>query len=179
MKKILIMLMLGIGIVSFSVSAQNDKKSKIDKTVNESVAQNLSFNTITLKLVGTRVSKTDKNKIELEYENFKATGNNKKVYTEKEFQVNGKNPKIIVSKVIFKKMLENFVYSDQEIFVIGFYENDEGIKYKPSDFSLSVNKDEVKKISFKDGAISILDADTNFTMPIEESLKNLEKNLYH
>ena len=38
MKKILIMLMLGIGIVSFSVSAQNDKKSKIDKTVNESVA---------------------------------------------------------------------------------------------------------------------------------------------
>ena len=78
MKKILIMLILGIGIVSFSVSAQNGKNSKIDKTVNESVTQNLSFNTITLKLVGTRVSKTDKNKIDLEYENFRATGKNKK-----------------------------------------------------------------------------------------------------
>ena len=86
---------------------------------------------------------------------------------------------LIVSKVIFKKMLENFVYSDQEIFVIGFYENDEGIKYKPFDFSLSVNKDEVKKISFKDGVISILDANINSTMSIEESLKNLEKNLYY
>ena len=179
MKKILIMLMLGIGIISFSTPVQNGKKSKIDKTVNESAAQNLSFNTITLKLVGTRVSKTDKNKIELEYENFKAIGNDKKIYTEKDFQVNGKNPKIIVSKVIFKKMLENFVYSDQEIFVIGFYENDEGIKYKPFDFSLIVNKDEVKKISFKDGVISILVANINSTMSIEESLKNLEKNLYY
>lgn len=157
MKKIRIMLMLGIGIISFSAPVQNGKKSKIDKTVSESTAQNLSFNTITLKLVGTRVSKTDKNKIELEYENFKATGNNKKVYTEKDFQVNGKNPKIIVSKVIFRKMLENFVYSDQEIFVTGFYEDEEGIKYKSFDFSLSVNKDEVKKIYFKDGAIYIWD----------------------
>ena len=149
--------MLAVGVISFSAPAQNGKKSKIDKTVNESTAQNLSFNTITLKLVGTRVSKTDKNKIELEYENFKATGNNKKVYTEKDFQVNGKNPKIIVSKVIFRKMLENFVYSDQEIFVTGFYEDEEGIKYKSFDFSLSVNKDEVKKIYFKDGAIYIWD----------------------
>ena len=157
MKKILVVLMLAIGAISFSASAQNGKKSKIDKTVNESAAQNLSFNTITLKLVGTRVSKTDKNKIELEYENFKATGNNKKVYTEKDFQVNGKNPKIIVSKVIFRKMLENFVYSDQEIFVTGFYEDEEGIKYKSFDFSLSVNKDEVKKIYFKDGVIYIWD----------------------
>ena len=87
MKKILVVLMLAVGAISFSASAQNGKNSKIDKTVNESAAQNLSFNTITLKLVGTRVSKTDKNKIELEYENFKATGNNKKVYTEKDFQV--------------------------------------------------------------------------------------------
>ena len=157
MKKILIMLMLGIGIISFSAPAQNGKKSKIDKTVNESAAQNLSFSTITLKLKGTRVSKNDKNKIELEYENFKATGNNKKVYIEKDFQVNGKNPKIIVSKVIFRKMLENFVYSDQEIFVTGFYEDEEGIKYKSFDFSLSVNKDEVKKIYFKDGVIYIWD----------------------
>ena len=47
------MLMLGIGIISFSAPAQNGKKSKIDKIVNESAAQNLSFNTITLKLVGT------------------------------------------------------------------------------------------------------------------------------
>ena len=157
MKKILIMLMLGIGIISFSAPAQNGKKSKIDKTVNESTAQNLSFNTITLKLVGTRVSKTDKNKIELEYENFKATGNNKKVYTEKDFQVNGKNPKIIVNKTILTAMMENFVNSDEEIVVTGFYENNEGIKYKPFNFSFSVNKDEVKKIYFKDGAIYIWD----------------------
>ena len=157
MKKILIMLMLGIGIISFSAPAQNGKKSKIDKTVNESAAQNLSFNTITLKLVGTRVSKTDKNKIELEYENFKATGNNKKVYTEKDFQVNGKNPKIIINKTISTAMMENFVNSDEEIVVTGFYENNEGIKYKPFNFSFSVNKDEVKKIYFKNGAIYIWD----------------------
>ena len=157
MKKILIMLMLGIGIISFSAPAQNAKKSKIDKTVNESAAQNLSFNTITLKLVGTRVSKTDKNKIELEYENFKATGNNKKVYTEKDFQVNGKNPKIIINKTISTAMMENFVNSDEEIVVTGFYENNEGIKYRPFNFSFSVNKDEVKKMYFKDGAIYIWD----------------------
>ena len=175
MKKILVMLMLVIGVVSFSALAQNGKKSKINNFSNKKV----SFSTITIKLKGTKLLDTDKDKIELEYENFKAIGNDKKIYTEKDFQVNGKNPKIIVSKVIFKKMLENFVYSDQEIFVIGFYENDEGIKYKPFDFSLSVNKDEVKKISFKDGVISILDANINSTMSIEESLKNLEKNLYY
>ena len=157
MKKILIMLILAVGAISFSASAQNAKKSKIDKTVNESTAQNLSFNTITLKLVGTRVSKTDKNKIELEYENFKATGNNKKVYTEKDFQVNGKNPKIIINKTISTAMMENFVNSDEEIVVTGFYENNEGIKYKPFNFSFSVNKDEVKKMYFKDGAIYIWD----------------------
>ena len=157
MKKILVVLMLAVGAISFSASAQNDKKSKIDKTVNESTAQNLSFNTITLKLVGTRVSKTDKNKIELEYENFKATGKNKEVYTEKDFQVNGKNPKIIINKTISTAMMENFVNSDEEIVVTGFYENNEGIKYKPFNFSFSVNKDEVKKIYFKDGAIYIWD----------------------
>ena len=157
MKKILVVLMLAVGAISFSAPAQNGKKSKIDKTVNESTAQNLSFNTITLKLVGTRVSKTDKNKIELEYENFKATGNNKKVYTEKDFQVNGKNPKIIVNKTISTAMMENFINSDEEIFIIGFLENNEGIKYKPFNFSFSVNKDEVKKIYFKDGAIYIWD----------------------
>ena len=148
MKKILVVLMLAAGAISFSAPAQNGKKSKIDKTVNESTAQNLSFNTITLKLVGTRVSKTDKNKIELEYENFKATGNNKKVYTEKDFQVNGKNPKIIINKTISTAMMENFVNSDEEIVVTGFYENNEGIKYKPFNFSFSVNKDEVKKLRF-------------------------------
>ena len=157
MKKILIMLMLGIGIISFSIPAQNGKKSKIDKTVNESTVQNLSFNTITLKLVGTRVSKTDKNKIELEYENFKAIGNNKKVYTEKDFQVNGKNPKIIINKTISTAMMENFINSDEEISIIGFLENNEGIKYKPFNFSFSVNKDEVKKIYFKEGEIYIWD----------------------
>ena len=127
----------------FQPPAQNGKKSKIDKTVNESTAQNLSFNTITLKLVGTRVSKTDKNKIELEYENFKAPVNNKKVYTEKES--------------ISSEMMEIFIYSDEEISIIGFLENNEGIKFKPFDFSFSVNKDEVKKIYFKDGAIYIWD----------------------
>ena len=157
MKKILVVLMLAVGAISFSAPAQNGKKSKIDKTVNESAAQNLSFNTITLKLVGTRVSKTDKNKIELEYENFKATGNNKKVYTEKDFQVNGKNPKIIINKTISTAMIENFVNSDEEISIIGFLENNEGIKFKPFDFSFNVNKDEVKKIYFKDGAIYIWD----------------------
>ena len=157
MKKILVVLMLAVGAISFSAPAQNGKKSKIDKTVNESTAQNLSFNTITLKLVGTRVSKTDKNKIELEYENFKATGNNKKVYTEKDFQVNGKNPKIIINKTISTAMMENFVNSDEEIVVTGFYENNEGIKYRPFNFSFSVNKDEVKKMYFKDGAIYIWD----------------------
>ena len=157
MKKILVVLMLAAGAISFSAPAQNGKKSKIDKTVNESTAQNLSFNMITLKLVGTRVSKTDKNKIELEYENFRATGNNKKVYTEKDFQVNGKNPKIIINKTISTAMMENFVNSDEEIVVTGFYENNEGIKYKPFNFSFSVNKDEVKKIYFKDGAIYIWD----------------------
>ena len=157
MKKILVVLMLAVGAISFSAPAQNGKKSKIDKTVNESAAQNLSFNTITLKLVGTRVSKTDKNKIELEYENFKATGNNKKVYTEKDFQVNGKNPKIIINKTISTAMIENFVNSDEEIVVTGFYENNEGIKYKPFNFSFSVNKDEVKKIYFKEGEIYIWD----------------------
>lgn len=161
MKKILIMLMLVIGIVSFSVSAQNDKKSKIDKTVNESVAQNLSFNTITLKLVGTRVSKTDKNKIELEYENFKATGNNKKVYTEKDFQVDGKKPKIMISKIVSTKMIRNFIESDEEIQIIGFLdetnERDKGIRYKPFDVKFTENQDWVKKIYFKDGVIYIWD----------------------
>ena len=157
MKKILIMLMLGIGIISFSTPAQNGKKSEIDKTMNESTAQNLSFNTITLKLVGTRVSKSDKNKIELEYENFKATGNNKKVYTEKDFQVNGKNPKIIINKTISTAMMENFINSDEEISIIGFLENNEGIRFKPFNFSFKVNKDEVKNIYFKDGTIYIWD----------------------
>ena len=157
MKKILVVLMLAVGAISFSTKAQNVGESKVEKSSKENVAQNLSFNTITLKLVGTRVSKTDKNKIELEYENFKATGNNKKVYTEKDFQVNGKNPKIIINKTISTAMMENFVNSDEEIVVTGFYENNEGIKYKPFNFSFSVNKDEVKKIYFKDGAIYIWD----------------------
>ena len=157
MKKILIMLMLGIGIISFSTPAQNGKKSEIDKTMNESTAQNLSFNTITLKLVGTRVSKSDKNKIELEYENFKVTGKDKKVFTEKDFQVNGKKTKIIISKTVSTKMMDNFINSDEEISIIGFLENNEGIRFKPFDFSFKVNKDEVKKIYFKDGTIYIWD----------------------
>ena len=153
MKKILVMLMLVIGVVSFSALAQNGKKSKINNFSNKKVP----FSTITIKLKGTKLLDTDKDKIELEYENFKATGNNKKVYTEKDFQVNGKNPKIIINKTISTAMIENFVNSDEEIVVTGFYENNEGIKYKPFNFSFSVNKDEVKKIYFKDGAIYIWD----------------------
>ena len=157
MKKILVVLMLVAGAISFSAPTQNVKKSRADKSVNENVVQNLSFSTITLKLKGTKLLKTDKNRIELEYENFKAIGNNKKVYTEKDFQVNGKNPKIIINKTISTAMMENFVNSDEEIVVTGFYENNEGIKYKPFNFSFSVNKDKVKKIYFKDGAIYIWD----------------------
>ena len=157
MKKLLVILMLAVGAISFSAPAQNIKKSRDNKSVNENVVQNLSFSTITLKLKGTKLLKTDKNRIELEYENFKAIGNNKKVYTEKDFQVNGKNPKIIINKTISTAMIENFVNSDEEIVVTGFYENNEGIKYKPFNFSFSVNKDEVKKIYFKDGAIYIWD----------------------
>ena len=157
MKKLLVILMLAVGAISFSAPAQNIKKSRDNKSVNENVVQNLSFSTITLKLKGTKLLKTDKNRIELEYENFKAIGNNKKVYTEKDFQVNGKNPKIIINKTISTAMIENFVNSDEEIVVTGFYENNEGIKYKPFNFSFSVNKDKVKKIYFKDGAIYIWD----------------------
>ncbi|MFC2542529.1 MAG: hypothetical protein ACFNUP_04785, partial [Leptotrichia hofstadii] len=79
------------------------------------------------------------------------------VYTEKDFQVNGKNPKIIINKTISTAMMENFINSDEEISIIGFLENNEGIKFKPFDFSFNVNKDEVKKIYFKDGAIYIWD----------------------
>ncbi|BBM50220.1 hypothetical protein [Leptotrichia wadei] len=157
MKKLLVILMLAVGAISFSAPAQNIKKSRDNKSVNENVVQNLSFSTITLKLKGTKLLKTDKNRIELEYENFKAIGNNKKVYTEKDFQVNGKNPKIIINKTISTAMMENFINSDEEIVVTGFYENNEGIKYKPFNFSFSVNKDKVKKIYFKDGAIYIWD----------------------
>ena len=157
MKKLLVILMLAVGAISFSAPAQNIKKSRDNKSVNENVVQNLSFSTITLKLKGTKLLKTDKNRIELEYENFKAIGNNKKVYTEKDFQVNGKNPKIIINKTISTAMMENFVNSDEEISIIGFLENNEGIKYKPFNFSFTVNKDEVKKIYFKDGAIYIWD----------------------
>ena len=157
MKKLLVILMLAVGAISFSAPAQNIKKSRDNKSVNENVVQNLSFSTITLTLKGTKRLKTDKNRIELEYENFKAIGNNKKVYTEKDFQVNGKNPKIIINKTISTAMMENFINSDEEISIIGFLENNEGIKFKPFDFSFNVNKDEVKKIYFKDGAIYIWD----------------------
>lgn len=153
MKKILVMLMLVIGVVSFSALAQNGKKPKINNFSNKKV----SFSTITIKLKGTKLLDTDKDKIELEYENFKAIGKNKKVYTEKNFQINGKNPKIITNKVISKKMIENFIESDDEIVITRFYENNEGMEYKPFDFSFSIKKDEVKKIYFKDGAIYIWD----------------------
>ena len=161
MKKILIMLMLGIGIISFSIPAQNVGKSKVEKSSKENIAQNLSFDTITLKLVGQGLSKDDENKIELEYENFKAIGKNKKVYTKKDFQVNGKKPKIMISKIVSTKMIRNFIESDEEIQVIGFLdetnERDKGIRYKPFDVKFTENQDWVKKIYFKDGTIYIWD----------------------
>ena len=157
MKKILVMLMLVIGVVSFSALAQNGKKSKINNFSNKKV----SFSTITIKLKGTKLLDTDKDKIELEYENFKAIGKNKKVYTEKDFQVNGKKPKIMISKIVSTKMIRNFIESDEEIQVIGFLdennERDKGIRYKPFDVKFTENQDWVKKIYFKDGTIYIWD----------------------
>lgn len=171
--------MLVAGAVSFSASAQNSKKSKINNSVNENVVQNLSFSTITLKLTGSKLatglSDDDKNKRELEYENFTATGNDKKIYTEKDLKSKGKNPKIYISKEIARKMMENFVNSDEEIVVTGFYEGNTGIKYEPFNFSFTVNKDGVKEIKFEDGAIYIWDPATS----MEESLKNLENQLLH
>ncbi len=161
MKKILIMLILAVGAISFSAKAQNVGKSKVEKSSKENIAQNLSFDTITLKLVGQGLSKDDENKIELEYENFKAIGKNKKVYTKKDFQVNGKKPKIMISKIVSTKMIRNFIESDEEIQVIGFLdetnERDKGIRYKPFDVKFTENQDWVKKIYFKDGTIYIWD----------------------
>ena len=57
-------------------------------------------------------------------------------------------------------MMENFVNSDEEIVVTGFYENnerDKGIRYKPFDVKFTENQDWVKKIYFKDGTIYIWD----------------------
>ena len=161
MKKILIMLILAVGAISFSAKAQNVGKSKVEKSSKENIAQNLSFDTITLKLVGQGLSKDDENKIELEYENFKAIGKNKKVYTKKDFQVNGKKPKIMISKIVSTKMIRNFIESDEEIQVIGFLdetnERDKGIRYKPFDVKFTENQDWVKKIYFKEGVIYIWD----------------------
>ena len=161
MKKLLLVLMLVIGAISFSDKAQNVGKYKVKQSLKENVAQNLSFDTITLKLVGQGLSKDDENKIELEYENFKAIGKNKKVYTEKDFQVNGKKPKIMISKIVSTKMIRNFIESDEEIHVIGFLdetnERDKGIRYKPFDVKFTENQDWVKKIYFKDGVIYIWD----------------------
>ena len=53
------MLMLVIGVVSFSALAQNGKKSKINNFSNKKV----SFSTITIKLKGTKLLDTDKDKI--------------------------------------------------------------------------------------------------------------------
>lgn len=161
MKKLLVILMLAVGAISFSAKAQNVGKSKVEKSSKENIAQNLSFDTITLKLVGQRLSKADGNEIELEYENFKAIGKNKKVYTEKDFQVNGKKPKIMISKIVSTKMIRNFIESDEEIHVIGFLdetnEREKGIRYKPFDVKFTENQDWVKKIYFKDGVIYIWD----------------------
>ena len=146
MKKILVMLMLVIGVVSFSALAQNGKKSKINNFSNKKV----SFSTITIKLKGTKLLDTDKDKIELEYENFKAIGKNKKVYTEKDFQVNGKKPKIMISKIVSTKMIRNFIESDEEIHVIGFLdetnEREKGIRYKPFDIKFTENTLHFSKI---------------------------------
>ena len=161
MKKLLVILMLAVGAISFSAKAQNVEKYKVKKSLKENVTQNLSFDTITLKLVGQGSSKADENKRKLEYENFKAIGKNRKVYTEKDFQVNGKNPKIIISKIVSTKMIRNFIESDEEIQVIGFLdennERDKGIRYKPFDVKFTENQDWVKKIYFKDGTIYIWD----------------------
>ena len=56
MKKLLVVLILAIGAISFSTKTQNVGKAKVEKFSKENIVQNSSFNTITLKLVGTRVS---------------------------------------------------------------------------------------------------------------------------
>ena len=161
MKKLLVILMLAVGAISFSAKAQNVEKYKVKKSLKENVTQNLSFDTITLKLVGQGSSKADENKIELEYENFKAIGKNRKVYTEKDFQVNGKNPKIIISKIVSTKMIRNFIETDEKIYIVGFLdetnERKKGVRYEPFDVKFSENENWVKKIYFKEGIIYIWD----------------------
>ena len=137
------------------------KKELESNKFQNKVISNVSFDTITLKLVGQGLSKTDGNKIELEYDGFKAIGKDKKVYTEKDFQVNDKNPKIIISKMVSTKMIRNFIESDEKIYIIRIMDETdsrtEGIEYQPFDVKFTENKDWVKKIYFKDGAIYIWD----------------------
>ena len=105
--------------------------------------------------------KTNENEIELEYQNFRAIGKDKKLYTEKDFQVNGKNPKIVVSKVVSTKMIRNFIETDEKIYIVGFLdetnERKKGVRYEPFDIKFSENENWVKKIYFKEGIIYIWD----------------------
>ena len=132
--------------------------NKSDKLKNVATS-NISFDTLTLKLVGHGLLKTNENEIELEYQNFRAIGKDKKVYTEKDFQVNGKKPKIVVSKAVSTKMIRNFIETDEKIYIVGFLdetnERKKGIRYEPFDVKFNENEDWVKKIYFKDGIIYI------------------------
>ena len=132
--------------------------NKSDKLKNAATS-NISFDTLTLKLVGHGLLKTNENEIELEYQNFRAVGKDKKVYTEKDFQVNGKKPKIVVSKAVSTKMIRNFIETDEKIYIVGFLdetnERKKGVRYEPFDVKFNENEDWVKKIYFKDGTIYI------------------------
>ena len=132
--------------------------NKSGKLKNAAIS-NISFDTLTLKLVGHGLLKTNENEIELEYQNFRAVGKDKKVYTEKDFQVNGKKPKIVVSKAVSTKMIRNFIETDEKIYIVGFLdetnERKKGVRYEPFDVKFNENEDWVKKIYFKDGTIYI------------------------
>ena len=134
--------------------------NKSDKLKN-AVTSDVSFDTLTLKLVGHGLLKTNENEIELEYQNFRAIGKDKKVYTEKDFQINGKKPKIVVSKLVSTKMIRNFIETDEKIYIVGFLdetnERKKGVRYEPFDVKFSENENWVKKIYFKDGTIYIWD----------------------
>lgn len=152
------------GIESTRESLEKLELSESSKLTNKNNSQNLFFETITLKLVGHGLLKTDDNKIELEYENFKAIGKDKKTYSENDFKINGKKPKIIISKIVSTKMIRNLIETEEEIHVIGFLketdDKKEVIKYSPFDFKFTENQDWVDRIYLKDGVIYIWDKDT-------------------
>ena len=88
--------------------------------------------------------KTNENEIELEYQNFRAIGKDKKVYTEKDFQINGKKPKIVVSKVVSTKMIRNFIETDESK-INKFLSNLSEVDFENLDNAIQKLKSEIEK----------------------------------